>query len=286
MQSESEGRQPKNDAPGSHRVREGEGMNGIAVLMYHAVEAQGDPAGAMEAGEQRYVLGVERFREQISYLHREGFRSLLFSELLTLDAWPEKAVVLTFDDGHVSNLTMVLPLLLSYGFKAEFFITTDWLGAPRQLTEEGVRALHAAGMGIGSHGCSHAFLDQLDTEGLERELRDSRDLLSGITGEKVVSLSAPGGRIGAGVAASARRLGYRVLFSSRPGLFRGADQAFCIPRLAVLGDTDLKGFRSMVHGDRPYLSRMTRRYQLLDLAKKMLGEKSYQALRKMMLEMS
>ena len=44
---------------------------------------------------------------------------------------PDRLVVLTFDDGNVSDYTFVGPLLQKYGFGATFFITTN-------LTHQGV----------------------------------------------------------------------------------------------------------------------------------------------------
>lgn len=259
-------------------------MNGIPVLMYHALETDGFPAGSSDAGEQCYVLQVEQFNKQMAYLEREGFRTFLISELQSLKQWPEKAVLLTFDDGHSSNLTLSLPVLLNYGFKAEFFITTGWLGTPRYLKNEEVKVLHDAGMGIGSHGSSHAFLEHLDGMELEKELRDSRDVLARLTGADIFSLSAPGGRVGADLAATAKKLGYRFVFTSRPGIFRAGGPAFFVPRLALQSCTDLVQFASMVHGDSNYLNKLIRRHHILGLTKKMLGEKGYQLLRKMVLE--
>jgi peptidoglycan/xylan/chitin deacetylase (PgdA/CDA1 family) len=261
-------------------------MKGIPVLMYHAVETADIPAGYQRAGEQLYVLQVEQFNEQMAYLQREGFTTCLLSELLALDKWPEKGIMLTFDDGHASNLTISLPILRHYGFKAEFFITTSWLGTPGYLKGKEVKALYDAGMGIGSHGSTHTFFEELDDEGIERELRDSMDVLTRLTGDRVLSLSAPGGRVKPGVAAIARRLGYEAVFTSRPGVLSATEGRFSVPRLPLQCGTDIAQFASMAQGDQKYLHKMARRYDRLKIAKMMLGEKGYQLLRKMLLEIS
>ena len=59
----------------------------------------------------------------MEYLHREGYRTFLLDELQQVEPWPEKSVVLTFDDGHESNYLLALPILQEFGFKAHFFIT-------------------------------------------------------------------------------------------------------------------------------------------------------------------
>ncbi|GFO56855.1 hypothetical protein GMSM_38620 [Geomonas sp. Red276] len=258
-------------------------MKGIPIFMYHALEDAGHPAGSLDPGEQRYVLGVERFASQLAFLRSEGFRSLLASDLETGAPLPERAVVLTFDDGHASNLTLALPLLERYGFRAEFFVTTDWIGAPRFLSRDGIRSLKAAGMGIGSHGASHAFLSQLKPANLERELRDSREILGEITGTSITSLSAPGGRIGPEVASVAVSLGYRSLFTSLPGLWSPEGSLHELPRLAVRNTLDQATFERLALAEEEALRRMSRKEGLLAGARKLLGERGYRLVRSVLL---
>ena len=161
--------------------------SGIPVLMYHALEDDAHPSGATDAGEQLYVLEVSSFREQMSYLHREGYRAFLLEELRALGEWPDKAIVLTFDDGHESNSSLALPILQECGFKAKFFITTGWIGTPNFMNKEQIRGLHRAGMGIGSHGVTHRFLSDLPEAEVRAELIDSKTVLEGACYINVVS---------------------------------------------------------------------------------------------------
>ena len=109
--------------------------------MYHALEDAARPAGSSDQGEQLYVLQADAFREQMAYLQREKYRALLLEELGGLEALPERPVLITFDDGHVSNHAIALPLLKQYGLKAEFFITTDWIGTERFMSADQVADL-------------------------------------------------------------------------------------------------------------------------------------------------
>jgi len=168
---------------------------GIPVLMYHALEDEAHPSGAKEPGDLLYVLQVSQFRDQMEWLHREGFRPFLLEELHACDQWPDKAVVLTFDDGHESNATLALPILQEFGFKAEFFITTGWIGTPYFMNTEQIRTLHRAGMGVGSHGVTHRFLSDLPEAEIRDEISDSQKVLESCVGEPVISLSYPGGRM-------------------------------------------------------------------------------------------
>jgi peptidoglycan/xylan/chitin deacetylase (PgdA/CDA1 family) len=254
-------------------------MSGIPVLMYHALEDEDHPAGARDPGEQLYVLTVRQFREQMEYLHREGFRTFFLEELLGMHEWPDKAVVLTFDDGHESNCTLALPILQQFGFKAEFFITTGWTGTPNYMTPDQINALHLAGMSIGSHGVSHDFMDDLDESEIERELRESMTALTRITGRKVTSFSAPGGRILPAVKPIAEKLGYRSVFNSTPMLFTEECSRYAIPRFSLTTNSSQADFCAIAMKDCTHMRILKLRNRFLFFAKKFIGNKRYEKVR-------
>ena len=49
---------------------------------------------------------------------------------------PKKLVVLTFDDGNISDLATAAPILKTHGFGATFYITSGWVGKPGRLNWE------------------------------------------------------------------------------------------------------------------------------------------------------
>jgi peptidoglycan/xylan/chitin deacetylase (PgdA/CDA1 family) len=247
--------------------------------MYHALEDAEHPAGSKDAGEQLYVLQVSQFREQMEYLHREGYRTFLLDELQALAEWPDKAVVLTFDDGHESNFTLALPILQEFGFKAEFFITTGWIGRPHYMTEGQVKALSEAGMGIGSHGVSHYFMDDLTNSEIESELSKSMAMLENIIGNKVTSFSAPGGRMQRGVVCVAKKLGYQTIHNSQPALFTRGSSRYAIPRFSLTQDTRQDEFSAIIEKNRVFMRNLKIRNNILQLVKKTLGNKRYEMVR-------
>lgn len=257
---------------------------GIPVLMYHALEDEAHPAGAVDAGEQLYVLPVSQFREQMEYLHREGYRTFLLDELQALAEWPEKAVVLTLDDGHVSNFTLALPILQKYGFKAEFFITTGWIGTPYFMNEEQIRCLHQAGMGIGSHGVTHRFLSDLPEADVKAELNDSKQVLDACIGLPIVSMSYPGGRMDQRTQAIAQVSGYRSICSSVPRFHQQASEQTLIHRFPVTADVTLARFESLLHSRG--LNALRFRHSLLATTKGLLGNNLYTRLRTVLMRSS
>ncbi len=259
-------------------------MKGIPVLMYHALEDEAHPAGARDAGEQLYVLHVKQFREQMEYLQREGYRTFLLEELHSLDVWPDKTIVLTFDDGHESNYTLALPVLQEFGFKAHFFITTGWIGTPHYLNEEQIIGLRRAGMGVGSHGVTHSFLTDLSSEKTTFELSVSMKELKRITGYPIQSLSFPGGRMAKQIHIQAQQTGFRHICSSEPYMCTKISNNVAIPRFAINERMTLQVFSSLLRDGEPFPKLV--RYRVLVLMKRLLGNRLYEHLRALMLRSS
>ncbi|QGY39344.1 glycosyltransferase [Pseudodesulfovibrio cashew] len=129
----------------------------------------------------------ERFAEHLDAILEAGFRTISARDLLAVVRGdrkaPRKSVVLTFDDGHLSNWLTCVPELEKRGMTGTFFALTDFTesGAARNaatapamlpmpeafkaaLTEhdhaqffnEGeIRAMLGKGMEVFSHGCRH-----------------------------------------------------------------------------------------------------------------------------------
>ena len=110
---------------------------------------------------------------------------------------PDKLIVLTFDDGNISDYNYTSPLLKKYGFRATFFIASNsFLGSPgkndKRMTWQQIKDLDREGFEIGTHSTTHprfVGLSQEQTieelEGVERAFRDN-----GIT--RPVSFAFPG----------------------------------------------------------------------------------------------
>jgi peptidoglycan/xylan/chitin deacetylase (PgdA/CDA1 family) len=98
------------------------------ILLYHRVaEVQPDP----------WALCVrpQHFAEQLEVLRRHG-RVLGLRQLtaaLREDTLPDRAVVVTFDDGYADNLYQAKPLLERYDTPATIFLTADAIGRRREF---------------------------------------------------------------------------------------------------------------------------------------------------------
>jgi biofilm PGA synthesis lipoprotein PgaB len=98
------------------------------VLAYHNVED--------DEPDQRFVgVSTNRLVAQLSWLQRDGYQPVTIDDLLAArdggKPLPDKAVLLTFDDGYESFYTRVLPILRAFHFPAVLALVGKWLeGGP------------------------------------------------------------------------------------------------------------------------------------------------------------
>ena len=142
-------RRPWNPAgvtPGGYQI--------VPILTYHNLAEQ---------AKGRLVLAAASFREQMRYLKSNGYRVVSLADFVEYTRLnrqlPQRAVVLTFDDGYRAFKDLAYPVLKELGFTATLFIYTDWVGAGRgALSWSDLRELAAEGVDIQAHTKTHADL--------------------------------------------------------------------------------------------------------------------------------
>jgi len=252
-----------------------------AVLMYHAIKAEGDPCPG--GAEANYTVTRSVFEQHLRLIASAGQRAA--SVASAGDPAARAQVFITFDDGHASNGAAAEQLVL-HGGTADFFVNPSTIGQPHFLSWPALREMAAAGMSIQSHGMHHHYLDQLSPAEVERELVDSKNEIEARLGSAVSLFAPPGGRQPAGFAQTARRAGYLRVCSSRAGYWQPTEDAAEVPRLAVLSSTAPAQVACWVRLDDAELAWQQRRYRALHLAKSVLGNRSYDAVRGLLLRVA
>jgi peptidoglycan/xylan/chitin deacetylase (PgdA/CDA1 family) len=168
----------------------------LRVLMYHKVnDLWPNPITVPTAvfGEQMTLLGelgyvpvsLERVRDH-------------YVDGLPL---PERAVLITFDDGYRDNLENAFPILAAHGYPAVVFVPIAYLDDSRPLPHEepllraGIRnptltwellpELEAGGVRIEAHGIGHRRLAELTPDEALREITTSKLRLEERLGREV-----------------------------------------------------------------------------------------------------
>jgi len=130
-----------------------DGYQRVPVLSYHRFS----PTKA-----EAMVVKASAFEAQLSYLKENGYRTItidqLFDFLEMKDQIPEKAVLITIDDGYRSMYDVAYPILKKYGFTATLFIYTDFIGSSKALSWAQLKELAQNGFSIQSQSKSHRNL--------------------------------------------------------------------------------------------------------------------------------
>ncbi|NEO93206.1 MAG: polysaccharide deacetylase family protein [Moorea sp. SIO3G5] len=102
--------------------------NTALILLYHRVaDAPADP--------QLLCVSPSHFAEHLEVLRKYAHPISLqqLTDALQVGHLPPRAVVITFDDGYVDNITNAKPLLAQADVPATVFVTTDYIGQMREF---------------------------------------------------------------------------------------------------------------------------------------------------------
>jgi len=230
-----------------------DGRRSLAILGYHKIGAP--PASGWDTW---FYVPERTFVGHLEYLQRSRWQVIgperLLEGIAAPQRLPERAVLLTFDDGYRSNLRVALPWLRRFDYPAVMFVPTDFVGGFNSFDRDiepdepicdwdELRELARQGVSVQSHGASHRRLSELDPAEQESELLRSKAALEAGLGRAVQMFSYPYGDWGTDPEALAermRRAGYRAacVYGGGPAPLPVAEP-YRLPRLAIGPDTDL-----------------------------------------------
>ncbi|MFL5615279.1 MAG: polysaccharide deacetylase family protein [Gemmatimonadaceae bacterium] len=222
----------------------------VPILVYHSVM----PHHPGQNAEQR-VLDVDDsvFVAQMRYLADGGYHVVSFGALVDAlegrDTLPNRAVVITFDDGWENQYLHAFPILHRFGLTATFFVFTTPIGKDSKLmTWEQLRALQDAGMTIGSHTRTHPVLPDYHAA-LHNEVAMSREDIKEHLGHSPDFFAYPFGAWDSLSAAWARTAGYRAARTYRGGAWNAPSDLYHLRAVPVTDN--MQAFERAVSGDGP-----------------------------------
>ena len=102
------------------------------VLCYHSVPEKydGDPM----------AVSAENFISQLSWLRNAGYKAVSMEDILSARTGkkelPDKAFLITVDDGYLSFYTNIFPILKLYRYPAVFGVVGSWIEDPLSATQK------------------------------------------------------------------------------------------------------------------------------------------------------
>ena len=227
----------------------------VPILLYHRLISR-DRAerGLVRDDEMIWVSYDTSFAEQMAYLREAGYTALCFDDYLAIRAgqrpMPPKPVILTFDDGYLSNYTIAYPVLKKYGYKATVFVSPEPDEHTRQLIEGIDGFLDTAqicemvdqGVSIQSHTLTHCVLTELSDEAAMFELAESRRKLAEMTGRPVDHIAIPRAGYSWRVKRLVKEAGYKTACCNNKGSANGLSDLLALPRIVIERDMSIEDF--------------------------------------------
>ncbi|HET9450489.1 MAG TPA: polysaccharide deacetylase family protein [Aggregicoccus sp.] len=178
---------------------------------WHELYRAGEPASLARTGidsphKAEYAMSAAECAAQLDALLSTGLSIGL------VQAEPD--LVITFDDGGISNEELAWGLLRARGLRAHFFVCTGLVGRAGFLGPRELRELAEEGNGIGSHGHSHLALPGLTEHALRAELARSKAELEQLLGQPCTTLSLPFGARSERVLGAIWEAGFETVFTS------------------------------------------------------------------------
>ena len=178
----------------------------VPILMYHVISSP--PANAPYA--ELYVPRAS-FAAQVGWLAGHGYHAVTLQQVF--DSWrgaatlPSKPIVLSFDDGYLSQVTNALPVLKARKWPGVLNLEYRNLKPVWGIRPPGIRKLLAAGWELDAHTLTHPDLTTVDAARLREEVAGSREAIHRRFHVPVNFFCYPAGRYNDAVIAAVQQAG-------------------------------------------------------------------------------
>jgi peptidoglycan/xylan/chitin deacetylase (PgdA/CDA1 family) len=224
----------------------------IPILVYHQIDA----APAKGAPFRSLYVSPAAFARQMAWLKFWGYTGLSMPALVPyLNGGKRgKVVGITFDDGYLNNLQYAMPVLQRHGFSSTCYAVSDLVGKTNQwdadigiaqtplMDAAQLRQWHAGGQDVGAHTRHHVHLSAQDDALSVDQIARSKTVLEEAVQAPVAHFCYPYGDYQPRHTTMAREAGYATATTTQRGRSTAANDAFQLPRVAVLRSTTLAQF--------------------------------------------
>ncbi|MDY6824166.1 MAG: polysaccharide deacetylase family protein [Thermodesulfobacteriota bacterium] len=245
----------------------------IPILEYHDISEKPENTQSFHSP---YVLSIHTFYDQLKWLYQNRFQTISIDDLFTNHNINNKSIIITFDDGHISNYEYAFPILKKFNFQATFFLVADFIGRENYLTVEHIREMASASMHFESHSLTHSYLIAMEKKAIAFEITQSKKAIENITGIRPRHFCIPYGFYNKTLLQFIKNAGYESAVTERVGYYFSNNKPFkVLPRFTI--KTKMKQHEFIYIINRRRLKMMPRycAENFLFVTKKILGFKKY-----------
>jgi len=155
----------------------------LPILTFHSIDLQSSVIS----------FHPNVFKRSIAKIHEYGYHTFRLLDavghLRQGKPFPEKSLVITFDDGYHSVFEEAFPILQQYGMSATIFLTVGSKGVlsndkrlpslqgRSMMSWDEIREMLRFGISFGAHTLNHPDLTSLPVERVEEEILDSKSII-------------------------------------------------------------------------------------------------------------
>jgi peptidoglycan/xylan/chitin deacetylase (PgdA/CDA1 family) len=255
-----------------------------AVLCYHRVLPQATGARRLP----NYAVTPEQFAEQMAVLVADGFTSLTLAEFREIARGrrepPERAVLITFDDGYADNYLVAWPIAQKFGLKINLFVCTGLVAEEsvpafekpsdceqisreefpefwQPLSWKQISEMTSAGVGLGFHSHNHKNIARMPASDLVADINRGASLLQSQLALQANAFAFPYGHYGSysnDTIALLQQRGFEMLFTTELGRTPLERSTGVFSRIVVHTEDDTGTFRRKLHGGYDWIGRLRR----------------------------
>lgn len=172
----------------------------LPILTFHTLDDQ----------SSNVSFSPQVFRRGMARLHKKGYRTITLPEAICLlrqgRPFPERSLVITFDDGYQTVYEEAFPILQRYNMSATVFLTVGEGGTTMaagllpshkgrsMLNWHNIREMHQWGITFGAHTLTHPDLTRLPLDQTGSEIYDSKSIIEDALSASVTCFAYPYGR--------------------------------------------------------------------------------------------
>jgi len=221
-------------------------MSRFIILMYHMIS---EP---QTAAEVRFACPPRQFENHLRLLLKKGYTPVSINQVSNYytqnTPLPDKAVLITLDDGFEDNYLNALPIFQRYQIPSVIYLATgvigktnQWMAAPtfserKMLSWLQIKEMANYGIEFGSHTVSHPRLNELDDNKVEQELVMSKQTIEEHLGKECAHFAYPYGLLTESTKDLVQKTGFKTACSTRSGFNNVERDPLILHRIEVYGN--------------------------------------------------
>lgn len=236
----------------------------VVVLMYHHILP--DEVNRNYRNNSA-VISLEAFKEQMKYLHENDYDTITIRELEEFIYYKRPlhksknnvSILITFDDGYLSNYVWAYPILKNYGFKAIVFSITSAIPEksievinPDKLERISYEQMAATRDVFDFESHSHAFhnkdndnVSYIVAKSKEEVMEDLQKSINRLGSSRCFAY--PYGAYNEQTIDILKELGFKLAFTIKPGYITHDNDPYNLPRFAITPSTSLEKFKKILN---------------------------------------